>query len=219
MVAPSSTPNLAVAIAPLSAAVQRSGYGPVHFTLADALSMMQQGIIPEDSTVELLLGALVYRDRFDLKGGEIVEGLGHNYAVSQLAALAASIDNAERHLRTQSTLVCSEQHAPIPDGMILRGDRSRYRDHLPTAVEALCVIEVADSSYERDAGEKLFGYAQAAIPQYIIINLRNRTAEVYDSPDRTTGTYPPPRIVKADQTITLPGGGSDFDMPLEELLP
>ena len=51
-----------------SAIVRRMGYGPVPFTVTDALSMVEQGIIPEDATVELLNGALTYRDRFDLRG-------------------------------------------------------------------------------------------------------------------------------------------------------
>ena len=82
-----------------------------------------------------------------------MEGVDHNYVVGALADLAAKINNESRHLRTQSTLICSETHAPIPDGMVLRGARTSYRDHTPAAAEALCVIEVADSSDERDAGE------------------------------------------------------------------
>jgi hypothetical protein len=219
MVAPGATPQ-PLAPAPLSPTVRRHGYGPVQFTVADALSMVQQGIIPEDSTVELLHGSLVYRDRFDLKGGEIVEGLGHNYVISALAELASRINNADRHLRTQSTLICSDKHAPIPDAVILRGPRTDYRDHLPTAADAYCVIEVADSSCERDAGEKLFGYAQAGIEQYIIINLRNRTAEVHTNPAPAAGTYPPPQIVKSDEVLGLRSGNGDhFDIPLLEFLP
>jgi hypothetical protein len=76
----------------------------VHFTVAGTLRMLNMGILPEDSTIELLNGTLVYRDRFDIRGGEIAEGI---------------------------------------EG------------------------------------------------QYIIINLRNRTAEVYGDPDSAGGTYPP----------------------------
>src|SRR5687768_1669456 len=81
--------------------VRHMGYGPVRFTLTDALSMIEQGIIPEDSTVELLDGSLIYRDRFDLRGGEVVEGVKHNYVINSLADLAAKINDARRHLRTQ----------------------------------------------------------------------------------------------------------------------
>src|ERR1700710_813738 len=104
-----------------------------------------------------------------------------------LGELDESIKSERRHLRTQSTLICAESHAPIPDGMVLRGSRSDYRGRLPQATDALCIIEVADSSYERDAGEKLNAYARAGIEQYIIVNLRTRTAEVYTHADPAAG--------------------------------
>ena len=49
----------------------------MRFTVASTLRMLHLGILPEDSTIELLDGTLVYRDRFDIRGGEIVEGIGH----------------------------------------------------------------------------------------------------------------------------------------------
>ena len=154
------------------------GIGPVRFTVNDALRMVEQGILPEDSTWELLDGELVHRDRCDLRGDEIVEGLRHNYVITALGGLTSRVNDARRHMRTQSTLVCSEAHAPIPDAVVLRGPLNHYRDRLPVAADAWCVIEVADSSYERDAGEKLRGYAVAGVIQYVIVNLRNGTAEV-----------------------------------------
>jgi len=207
---------------PATARVGGEGYGPVRFTVENSLRMVEQGILPEDSTVELLDGSLVYRDRFDRRGGEIVEGVNHNYVVSSLADLAIKINNEVRHLRTQSTLICSEIHAPIPDAMVLRGPRTNYRDRLPTAADAFCVIEVADSSYERDAGEKLIGYARAGIVQYVIISLRNRTAEVYTNPDSVAGAYLPPQIIPAEGTLRLRVGigiGEEFTLHLIDVLP
>ena len=200
--------------------VRNMGYGLVRFTVSETLAMIGQGILPEDSTIELLDGALVYRDRFDLRGDEIVEGIKHNYVVSMLDELAAGIKTERRHLRTQGTLICSESHAPVPDGVVLRGGRSDYRDRLPQAADAFCVIEVADSSYERDAGEKLAAYAKAAVEQYIILNLRNRTAEVYTHPDPTAAAYPEPRIIAEDGTLALRVADDEyFTFVLREILP
>lgn len=199
--------------------VRRMGIGPVRFTIHDALQMVERGILPEDSTVELLDGELVHRDRFDLRGDEIVEGVRHNYVITSLGDLQGRVNNERRHMRTQSTMVCSETHAPIPDAIILRGTLADYRDRMPVASDGWCVIEVADSSYERDAGDKLTGYARAGVAEYIIINLRNRTAEVYTAPD-AAGTYPPPRIVTAEQSLSLRiGDGETFDVPLHDVLP
>lgn len=220
MVAPGASPPVITGLATPDPTVRRMGYGAVRFTLADALDMVEQGILPEDATVELLDGVLVYRDRFDLRGSEIVEGARHNYVITSLGQLAPRINSGQRHLRTQSTLACSETHAPIPDGCILRGTLDDYPDRLPTAADALCVIEVADSSYERDVGEKLQGYARAGVEQYVIINLRNRTAEVYATPDRKAGTYPPPVVVREGEQLALRVGEQElFSVTLGDLLP
>jgi hypothetical protein len=219
MVSASTTPLPLTAPAP-DPIVRRLGYGPVRFTVSDATEMVEQGIIPEDGRIELLNGSLVYRDRFDLRGDEIVDGPKHTYVIAALAQLSPRIDNDRRHLRTQSTLVCSETHAPVPDGIVLRGPLGAYRDRLPTAADALCVIEVADSSYERDTGEKLAGYAKAGVPQYLVINLRARTAEIYTSPDVATGTYPPARIVRESETLPLRVEEAEFvSIALSELMP
>jgi hypothetical protein len=39
-------------------------------------------------------------------------------------------------------------------------------------------MEVGDGSHERDAGEKLTGYARAGAARYTIPTLRNRTTEI-----------------------------------------
>lgn len=219
MVAPVTSPASFGAPA-LSPMVQRMGWGPVTFTIDDALSMVAQGILPEDASIELLNGSLIYRDRFDLKGGEVVAGVQHDYVVTAISKLGNAVDNATRHIRAQTTLVCAKRHAPIPDAMILQGGLGAYRQDLPVAANAFCVIEVADSSYERDTGEKLVGYAEAGIPQYIVINLRNRTAEIYEGPDVVAKTYPPPHVLDEAQSIRLRIGEAEyFEVRLAEILP
>jgi Uma2 family endonuclease len=192
----------------------------VRFTVSDILEMVERGILPEDGRIELLDGSLVYRDRFDLRGDQIEEGPKHTYVIAAIAQLSPRIDNQRRHLRTQSTLICSETHAPVPDGVILRGVLSDYRDRLPTAADAFCVIEVADSSYERDTGEKLTGYAKAGVGQYVVINLRARIAEVFVDPDTAKGIYPPARIVAENESLSLRVAGEElFTLALAELMP
>lgn len=140
--------------------------------------------------------------------------------VATLAGFSDRVNTAARHLRTRSTLICAETHAPIPDAAILRGALNDYRGRLPTAADAWCVIEVTDASYGRDAGEKLEAYARAGVQQYVILNLRNRTAEVYLTPDRAAGTYPLPQIVAADQVLDLRVGEDEFfQVPLANVLP
>lgn len=189
------------------------------FTRKDAESLVRLGIIPEDASTELLNGAIVLKDRADQGQDITMVGQDHRKAVERLSALRKRIDDERRHVESQQPLVCTETHVPEPDFLVLRGTLDDYAD-LPAAADAFCVVEVADASYERDAGEKLTAYARAGVAQYVILNLRNRTAEVYAEPDIAAGTYPPPLIVTAEQSLSLRVGDGEFlTIPLHDVLP
>ena len=191
----------------------------VRLTLKDAQAMMRMGIIPEDASTELLDGFVVLKDRSARDQDPTMIGQEHRKCVERLSSLRKLIDNDHRHVESQQPLVCSETQVPEPDFMVLHGTLDSYAD-LPLAQDAWCVVEVADSSYERDTGEKLAGYAEAAIGQYIVINLRNRTAEIYADPDPAEKRYPPPMIVGASGSLELRvGEGEFFPVSLAELLP
>lgn len=191
----------------------------VRFTRQDALAMVQLGIIPEDASTELLNGMVILKDRASLGQDITMVGNDHTKCVERWSNLRTKINSPIRHVRSQQPLVCTETHVPEPDFMVLRGQLEDYPDP-PTAADAYCVIEVADSSYERDAGVKLKGYARAGIQQYIIVNLRNRTAEIYTQADVTAGTYAPPQVLTAEQTIALRVGDADvFEVRLSDVLP
>ena len=145
-------------------------------------------------------------------------GQAHRITVERLSRLAHAINSTARHVESQQPLVCSETHEPQPDFMVIRGKLEDLAED--GRADAYCVVEVADSSYERDAGEKLKGYAEAGVAQYVIINLRNRTAEVYTTPDVTAGTYAPPQIVTENQAPGLRVGEQEtFTVTLADVLP
>lgn len=191
----------------------------VRFTREDAETLVRMRIIPEDATTELLNGMIVLKDRSARDEDPTMIGKDDRVCVERFSNLRIQINSEMRHVESQQPLVCSDTHVPEPDFMVLRGTLASYTD-LPLAADALCIVEVADSSYERDAGQKLWGYARAGIVQYVIINLRNRTAEVYTNPDSANGTYPAPQIIADDRTVSLRVGEAElFDVPLRDVLP
>jgi hypothetical protein len=189
------------------------------FTRSDAEALVRAGIVPEDASTELLDGLVVLKDRSARDQDPTMIGQDHRKCVEKFSALRTAIDGAQRHVESQQPLVCSEIHVPEPDFMVLRGTLNDYTE-LPTAADAYCVVEVADSSYERDIGEKLVGYAKAGVVQYIVINLRNRMADVYTNPDGVAGKYAPAQIVRAGEVLSLRVGEQEFfQIALGELLP
>jgi hypothetical protein len=190
----------------------------IQFTRADAEMLVREGIIPEDTSTELLNGFIVLTDRSAQREDPTMVGAAHRKAVEKLSDLRTQINSAQRHVETQQPLVCTESHVPQPDFMVLRGRLEDYSD-LPTAADAFCVVEVADSSYERDSGEKLTGYALAGIQQYIILNLRTKKAEVRTGPDMAAGIYGAPVEVALAEVVKLRVGENEwFEVLLSELL-
>ncbi len=69
--------------------------------------------------------------------------------------------------------------------MLVKPNPSFYRNNHPVPSDVYLLIEVADSSLDRDLMEKLPRYARAGIPEVWIINLNDETIEVYRRPDFT----------------------------------
>jgi hypothetical protein len=95
-----------------------------------------------------------------------------------------------------------------------------YLRHLPGPGDVYCVFEVADSSLLYDRTTKLQLYAQFSIPQYVILNLIDMQAEVYEQPMAAERRYAKKTIVKAGETLALLAGPSGpLKIPAAQVLP
>lgn len=193
----------------------------VRFTWDEVLELTRLGMLPEDATTELLDGQIVLVDRSERGGNPDMPGPAHVDCTENFVDLRGRINSSARHARAQQPLRCSPNYVPLPDFMILRGERRVYAGRTPNAADAFCVIEIADSSLDTDLGDKLAAYARAGVPQYVVIDLRRRVALVHEGPDPAAGTYPPPVVLAAEATLCLRAGdgGETLDVPLADVLP
>jgi len=95
------------------------------------------------------------------------------------AALRACVFD-DAYVRTQKPLAIDEVSEPEPDVAVVPGNARDYVEHHPTT--ALLIVEVADSSLDYDRHRKSRVYARNAIPEYWIVNLRDRVLEVHREP-------------------------------------
>jgi Uma2 family endonuclease len=72
---------------------------------------------------------------------------------------------------------------PEPDISIARGSRNDYRSRIPEPRDIALLVEVAETTLDRDQGPKLDAYAHGRIPVYWIVNLVDRRVEVYSDPN------------------------------------
>lgn len=109
--------------------------------------------------------------------------------------------------------IATPDSEPEPDLAVLPGKPDDYGASLPTT--ALLVIEVAVSTTARDH-RKAALYAEAAVPEYWIVDGEQQRIERFSAPGPGTQEYQKHEIFSGEQVVTsfqLP----DFSVPPAEL--
>ena len=135
-------------------------------------AMIRTGILTEDDPVELLKGWLVVK---------MPQNPPHRVAVRLTYRALESIVPTDWYIDTQAPITTADSE-PEPDIVVVRGDPRQYLDHHPTSQDLALVVEVADTSLQRDRDFKRRLYAAARIPVYWILNLPESRCEAYSEP-------------------------------------
>ena len=135
-------------------------------------AMIRSGALKSGDPIELLEGWLV---------NKMIKNPPHSAStartrrrLNELMPDGWSVDSQE-----PVTTVDSE---PEPDVVVIRGLREEYVERHPGPEDIGLLVEVADTSLERDRGWKKRIYAAAEIPVYWIVNLVERQVEVFTGP-------------------------------------
>jgi Uma2 family endonuclease len=134
--------------------------------------MVDAGILDEDDRTELLDGRIIEMT---------AQNAPHRAAVGKTSkAFQEALTDAGYWIQTQSTLPLDRRNVPEPDVAVLGGTPDDLLEGEPDEIPL--IVEVADSSLEKDRTDKLRCYATNGIPEYWIVNLRSETIEVYREP-------------------------------------
>lgn len=145
----------------------------VRFTLNDFHRMAETGILAPGQRAELL-------------DGEVIEitpiGARHVFRVAEFAQwLDGQLD--KRYLvLAQSPIVWDEASEPEPDLVIIDRQSIASQDRLPTAADALLLVEFAETSFQQDTQVKLPLYAKAGVVEVWIADLATNTLHIYRKP-------------------------------------
>ena len=143
------------------------------FTTEEYHQMGEAGILSEEKRVELI-------------NGEIVEMSPSKSPHAGVVKILGKILNKrlqEQYIISVQDPVKIEPYSePEPGLAILLHREDFYWKSHPTPKEVLLVIEVADSSLDKDRLVKLPLYAEAGIPEVWIVNLQDKQLEVYKEP-------------------------------------
>ena len=127
----------------------------------------------QDEKLELLHGQLV---RMTPQGPQ------HFSSIYQLGQLLAAALGARAFVRVQGPIALGVDSEPEPDVAVVLPSADRYAKSHPTGAQTLLVIEVAATSARRDREVKGGLYAAAGVPEFWLVDLKQRCVEVHTVP-------------------------------------
>ncbi len=149
--------------------------GVRRLTYRELRTMERAGIIDGDQHVELLDGQLV----------AMTIDPPHAAAVSHLARRFQRTLGDLAQIVSQGPLRLSDDlddvNLPQPDLMLVADPEKVYPDH-PRPADVFLLVEVSDTTLDKDRNVKLPLYAAHAIPEVWIVNLVERQIEIYTGP-------------------------------------
>jgi Uma2 family endonuclease len=157
------------------------------------------------SEYERMTAAAILDDpRVELIDGYLVKKMGKNpahvWSVDAIVeALKATVPGW--WCRQEAPVRIPDFDEPEPDASVVRGSRDDYRDRIPGPEDVALLVEVSESTLDRDQGEKRLAYARGGIPFYWIVNLVDHQVEVYSDPIQ--GDYRSCQILKPGQDISV----------------
>jgi Uma2 family endonuclease len=142
------------------------------FTVEEYHRLGELGVLSPDDNVELLEGWIVEK---------MNPRPAHGFVVGLLTqSLFANLPKGWiGRCQLPITTLTSE---PEPDLAFVRGAHSDYRANHPSGKEVALIIEVADTSLERDRSKATI-YAIAGVKEYWIVNLPERQLEQFRDSD------------------------------------
>lgn len=145
------------------------------FSVSEYHRMIEAGILDEDDAVELLDGYIVLK---------MPRNPPHDTSLQRVRKRVEALLPSGLDVRIQCAVTLPESE-PEPDVTVVQGDELTYATRHPGPGEIELVVEVADSTLQRDRNDKGRIYARAGIPIFWIVNLVDRQLEVNTTPSAT----------------------------------
>ena len=164
-----------------------AGADPGGYTTEGYFGLAASGAIGEEDRVELLEGVVV---------SSPPQAPLHSAVLMAVCDTLTRIVAGRASIRTQMPFLAGPRSVPEPDLAVVAGRAIDYRDRHPS--EALLVVEVSEDSLAQDRLTKSRIYAAAGVPEYWIVNLRDRCVEVYARPEPARRVYAAARRVGRD---------------------
>ena len=176
------------------------------FNVKDYYRMAETGVLRPDARVELLDGKIIDMSPI---------GPFHGGLVNRLTRLFNKLSNGRWLVSAQNPLRLDDHSEPEPDVMLLKPAADDYTSRHPQPADVFLLIEVSDTTLDYDREEKLPAYGRAGIPEVWIVDLNERTIEIYREPNFTG--YGSKTTLRSDDKA-MPQAFPDVALDVAELL-
>jgi Uma2 family endonuclease len=141
-------------------------------TIEEYHRMIAAGIL-DDRRVELLKGEIVEMPP---------EGEPHAYFSSEAGEYLMRLLGDRAMIRHSKQITLPNDSEPEPDIAIVKRLGREYLEHHPYPENIFWLIEYSDSSLDKDLETKSKVYAEVKIPEYWVVNLKQRQLVVFRDP-------------------------------------
>ncbi|WKN44551.1 Uma2 family endonuclease [Tunicatimonas pelagia] len=170
-------------------------------------------------------GILTERDRqsplrVELIHGEIIQmspiGILHIAIVDRISNLITRLIGEQAIVRVQSPIVIPDHSEPESDITLLKPSDDFYATQPAQPEDVFLMIEVADTTWNRDYEIKRPLYATAGVPELWLVNVNKHEIEVHRNP--VPGTYKSISILQSGDELSLPVPDVSATVSVDDLL-
>jgi Uma2 family endonuclease len=151
------------------------------------------------------VGILDPDERVELLDGQILSKAAKNppHAATNLCAAdyLRNLVTGLALIRVQDPINLNPYSEPEPDIAVVQIDPQLYVKHHPTPTEIFLLIEISDTTLERDRKQKAAAYAKAGIEDYWILDVNTRQVRVFREIVNTT--YQQETILNEEATLFM----------------
>jgi len=146
------------------------------FNVKEYYRMAETGVLRPDARVELLDGEIM--DMLPI-------GPFHGGVTRFLIEFFTDASHKRWITDAQNPVRLDDHSEPQPDLMLLKRSADYYQKRQPAPKDVFLLVEISDSSLERDQEVKLPAYARSGIAEVWIVDLNHASIEVYRDPHFT----------------------------------
>jgi Uma2 family endonuclease len=182
------------------------------FTVGQYHRMVESGFLSDDDPVELLQGLLVRK---------MPKNPPHRLVTRRTRDLLERSLPSGWFVETQEPITTADSE-PEPDVAVIRGSPEDYADRHPGPADVGLVVEVSDTTLQRDRTIKRRLYAAAGSPVYWVVNLNDGCVEASSEPVGVAEVADYSRTVSygpSDEVPVILGGSVTAGILVGVLLP